>query len=216
MVADDKTFDLRRKALREKLLRNDPVSLHHTENVDDNYNGMPYRCEVIDNDGHVIFCETGDNLEKLVVPHIKIIIEEEEMSLTDIENTSNWDILRVFQYLKSLISVSGYFYSTANINLNSHNPCNDEPMIALCYLIGNNSWGERIKLKVGTETIMSKDLGKYMVARKSSVNIVTKACGTELFGAAFPVLQVVKEYLQRILDSYPIPIGINYQDWKVG
>ena len=76
-------------------------------------------------------------------------------------------------------------------------------------------WGERVKVKIGMNTIKAKDLGAFLVENSSSIHIcLTNETGGHL-GDSYVVLQEVEKYLENLRKRHLLPSS-DYSGWKFG
>ena len=231
MADDDEILAKRRKELVGRLLHDNPVSLNNVDMVetcitDDNLRPIPIPCyvELRDKVGIVLYRSKEvfeSDLEELIIPHIKLLVDNEEISFLEIESKLDYKLRRVCDYLCAIIHVASYLFVSSH-GWNSWQvgePRNDELLTVSRVLLGSNVLGEKIKLIIGAETIQTRDIGKYLVEGKTSLHICKKAkinyCGE--YNAPLEVLIHIEQFMDRILNkNIIIPVAFDFEGWGVG
>lgn len=227
MDSDDDVFRKKREELRKRLLNPEPVLLKAggkvSSGVDEEIIVIPgfiYQIEVVDEHDNTLFISEEDrNLQSLLLPHVRILIGHDEILLKDLEKNLNWKLSLVCGYICSLIRLAYGFYSRREELSYS-----DMRTVAF-YLLCPNSWGENIKLIIGTDIIRTIDFGKYFDQRQqiqSSIRIGSRVVGGSLhIDGIFPpstigtILQEIEIYISKLLERHPmIPdADANYSGW---
>lgn len=188
---------------------------------------IPIFCKVSikDKKGHLLYYGERNNFdwgEKLIAPHVKIIIDNKGINLLEIVNEKGLIGYREYKacgYICALINVAQYFYrSVRQFDIEPEKPNYHDMETALRYLLGTGSWGDKIKLKIGEDTIMTKDIGKYVVEDNSSIHIELrpKLAGLSMSNA-YDVIGVVRDCIEQQLErGLSVPVGGDDAGWGVG
>lgn len=222
----DEEMRKKREKLRKRLLNPEPIPMKEGGTVSRGEDkeifvipGFIYQIEVVDEYDNTLFISEEDgNLQSLLLPHVRIVVGHEEIPLKDIEKNLNWKLSLACGYICSLVRVAYGFYSREELSYS------DMRTVAF-YLLCPSSWGENIKLIIGTDIVRTIDFGKYFDQGQeiqSSVRIGSRVVGGSLHvDGIFPpstigrILCEIELYISKILERHPmIPdADANYSGW---
>lgn len=237
LAADDAEMRHRCENLRKRLLGIDDIvsngeKKHRIKKTEKppRENGTKkhgVQVEVVDENGNKLFVSDVvdlKQLQSLLISHIKLLVDDDEIGLSEIEeifeknNTSRcWKINAVCDWLCALIRVISCFYTNSICLTYRHEkkPSQSDSIKTIKYLMSPTLWGERVKVKIGMNTIKAKDLGAFLVENSSSIHIcLTNETGGHL-GDSYVVLQEVEKYLENLRKRHLLPSS-DYSGWKFG
>lgn len=181
LASEEDELHRKREWLRSRLKNGEMISFNETETDDVPIVPIPCYIEIWDDKNGIMIYRSKktllSNLEDLIIPYITMLVNEEEIPLLNLGGRLDFKLSRICDFVCAIIRVSSFLFVKSHgwRSWKVKDPSYDDMETVSRALLGANSVGEKVKLKIGNDTVQTQNIGRYLIEGKSSINVCKEA-----------------------------------------